>query len=87
MGNVDFFLNTTFAWQRQDDGHLSVYMSQSTFTDYASHRFGVNTMNPVPNMSPYQSGMPIDSIPSPLDKDPDLARNKVVYQQVVGSIN
>ena len=62
-------------------------MLQSAFIDYAAHRFDINTMNPVPNMTPYLSSMPIDSIPPPPANDPDLACRKTVYQQVVGSIN
>jgi hypothetical protein len=80
MGDVDFFLGTAYAWQRQDDGHLSVHTSQAAFKDYASHRFSISSMNPVPNMSPYRSGMPINSIPSPADDNPDLERQKTVYQ-------
>ena len=44
-------------------------------------------MNLTPNMTPYRSGYPIDSIPAPDPNDPDLARQTKVYQSIVGCIN
>ena len=38
-------------------------------------------------MTPYMSGLPIDSIPPPDKHDPDLKRRTKVYQSVVGCIN
>ena len=62
-------------------------MCQSAFTDFTAHRFGVDKYNLTPNMTPYRSGLPIDSIPPPPSDDPDLARRTKVYQRIVGSIN
>jgi hypothetical protein len=87
MGDVDFFLGTAFTWQRLDDGNISVHLSQATFTDHLAHRFSVDTMNKTPNMTPYRSGLPIDSIQASDPNDPDLARRRKVYQSIVGSIN
>eukprot|EP00804_Cyclotella_cryptica_P014486 CCRYP_004818-RA/>CCRYP_004818-RA protein AED:0.46 eAED:0.37 QI:0/0/0/1/1/1/2/0/357 len=44
-------------------------------------------MNPVPNMTPYWSGLPIDAIPPPDPTDPDLKRRTKCYQSMVGCIN
>ena len=87
MGDVDFFLGTAFTWKRHESGHLSVHLCQSAFAEYTAHRFGVDKMNRTPNMTPYRSGMPIDSIPPPDPNDPDGPRRKKVYQSIVGSIN
>ncbi|KAL7523095.1 hypothetical protein ACHAWF_000367, partial [Thalassiosira exigua] len=65
MGDVDFFLGTAFTWRKHDDGHLSVHMCQSAFVKHAAHRVGVHRMARVPNMTPWRSGLPIDSIPPP----------------------
>ncbi|KAL7517026.1 hypothetical protein ACHAWF_000102, partial [Thalassiosira exigua] len=65
MGDVDFFLGTAFTWRKHDDGHLSVHMCQSAFSEHAAHRFGVDRMARVPNMTPWRSGLPIDSTPPP----------------------
>jgi hypothetical protein len=87
MGDVDWFLGTAFTWKRHRDGNLSVLLSQSAFTEFSAHRFAVNKFNQVPNMTPYRSGLPIDSIPPPPKDDPDQKRRTKVYQSIVGCIN
>eukprot|EP00956_Cyclotella_meneghiniana_P035945 scaffold119809_cov102-Cyclotella_meneghiniana.AAC.2 len=87
MGTVDYFLGTAFTWKRHTDGHLSVLLTQSAFTEYSAHRFAIDKLNPVPNMTPYRSGIPIDSIPPPDPQDPDLKRRTKCYQGIVGCIN
>lgn len=87
MGDVDYFLGSAFLWQRHSNGHVSVHLSQSAFTEHTAHRFGLDRFKRVPNMTPYRSGLPIDSLPSPAPDDPDLKRRTKVYQGIVGSIN
>jgi len=87
MGDVDYFPCTAFIWLRHDkDNPVSVHLTQTVFTEFSAHRFGVDRMR-VPNMTPYRSGISIDSIPSPDPSDPDLPRRTKVYQRIVGSIN
>ena len=87
MGDADFFLGTAFTYLRHDDGNLSVHLSQSAFTEHTAHRFGIDSMTRVPNMTPWRSGLPIDSIPAADESDPDFKRRTKVYQSLVGSIN
>ena len=87
MGDADYFLGTAFTWLRHEDGEVSVHLFQSAFTEFAAARFSVDKMNRVPNMTPYRSGLPIDSLPPPRDGDPDLKRRTKVYQGIIGSIN
>jgi hypothetical protein len=87
MGDVDYFLGTAFTWKHLPGGHLSVHLCQSAFTEYTAHRFAVDRYNRTPHMTPYRSGLPIDSIPMPDPKDPDLKRRTKVYQSIVGCIN
>ena len=87
MGTVDWFLGTAFTWKKHDDGNLSVFLSQSAFIDFTAHRFAVDRFKPVPHMTPYTSGIPIDSIPPPAKGDPDQKRRTKVYQSIVGCIN
>jgi hypothetical protein len=87
MGDVDYFLGTAFTWKRHPDNHLSVHLCQSPFTEFTAHRFGIDKYNRTPNMTPYRSGLPIDSIASANPKDPDLKRCTKVYQAIIGSIN
>jgi hypothetical protein len=87
MGDVDYFLGTAFTWKRHPNDHLSVHLCQSAFTEFTAHRFGMDKYNRTPNMTPYRSGLPIDSIAAANPKDPDLKRRTKVYQGIVGSIN
>ena len=79
MGDVDYFLRTTCTCNRQDDGHVSVRLAQTAFTKFTDHRFAVGRMSRVPNMTPYRSGLPINTIPSLDAKDPDLKCRTKVY--------
>jgi hypothetical protein len=87
MGDVDYFLGTAFTWKHLPGGHLSVHLCQSAFTEFTAHRFAIDRYNRTPHMTPYRSGLPIDSIPPPDPKDPDLKRRTKVYQSIVGCIN
>ena len=79
MGDVDYFLGTAFTWLQHKDGNISVQLCQSAFTEFTAHRFSVQSVNKVPNMTPCRSGFPINSIP-PVDLlDPDLNRRRQVY--------
>jgi hypothetical protein len=87
MGDVDYFLGTAFTWKCHPNNHLSVHLCQSAFTEFTAHRFGIDKYNRTPNMTPYRSGLPIDSIAPLHPKDPDLKRRTKVYQAIIGSIN
>jgi hypothetical protein len=87
MGDVDYFLGTAFTWKSHDDGNLSVHLCQSAFAEFTAHRFAVDRYNRTPNMTPYRSGLPIDSIAAGDPNDPDFKRRRKVYQSIVGSIN
>ena len=87
MGKADYFLGTAFEWMYHENGHLSIHLTQTAFTEHTAHRFGVYKMNKEPNMTPYRSGYPIDFILSSDKDDPDQNRHTKVYQRVVGSTN
>ena len=55
--------------------------------NWTAHWFPGQSSNKVPNMTPYRSGSPIDSIPPGDPLDPDLNRRRQVYQSIVGCIN
>ena len=88
MGEVDFFLGTSFTWQRHESSNVSVHHSQSAFTKkFMGHRFSEDKTNLVPNITMYCSGYPIDYMPAPDPNNPNLKRHVKVYQSIVGSIN
>ena len=79
MGDVNYYLGTAFTWLQNKDGNIYVHLCQLSFTEFTAHRFLVQIVNKVPNMTPYRSGFPIDSIPPVDPLDPDLPRRRQVY--------
>ena len=70
MVDVDYFLGTAFTWLKHKGGNISAHLCQSEFTEFTAHYFLVQTTNKVHNMTPYCSGLPIDSITT---VDPSIA--------------
>ena len=87
MVDVDYFLGTAFTWIKHKDRNISVHICQFSFTEFIAHWFSVQSSNKVPNMTPYCSGSPIDSIPIVDHLDPDLPCWREVYHIIVGCIN
>ena len=86
MVNVNYFLGAVFNWLQHENGNISLYLWQSAFTEFTARWFSVHTFNKVPNITPYFSGFPIDSI-SPFGAlYQDLPHFKQVYQSIVGCI-
>jgi hypothetical protein len=87
MGAVDYFLGTAFTWRRHSEGSISVFFSQTAFTKYMVHCFAIDNMNPVPHMTPYRSGLSIDSILPPHPDNPFKKQQTKCYQSMIGCIN
>ena len=85
--NVDYFLGTVFTCIKHKDGNNSAHLCQSVFTEFASHWSSVHNENKVPNITPYFSGFPVDSITTIDPLDPGLQRQIKVYQSIVGCIH
>ena len=65
MGDANFFLGSSFEWNRRPGGHLSVHVSQQAFVEHASSCFRIKDCNWVPLMTPYRSGCPNQFHPLP----------------------
>jgi hypothetical protein len=87
MCAVDWFLGTAFTWKKHEDSNSSFFLSQTAFMEYTAHQFAIDKFKQVPNMTPYRSGLKIDSIPPPPPNDPDQKRRTKCYQSIVGCIN
>ena len=86
MGDVNYFLGTTFTWLYHKDENISFHLCQLAFTEFTSHRFLAQSANKVPNIFLYRSGFPIDSIPPVDPLNPDLPRQRKFYQSIFGCI-
>jgi hypothetical protein len=70
MGDVDYYLGICFNWRRESDGHVSVHMSQEGYANAFIDEMGLQNAVTSPKMTPYRSGLPIDSLP----KQPNVSK-------------
>jgi len=87
MGKVSHFLGIEFIWTHHDNGHLSVTLTQQSFTENLVDVLGLTTESISTFTSPYRSGLPIDSIPSVDMSVTDRDKLRLQYQSLVGSLN
>jgi hypothetical protein len=88
MGQVTHFLGIEFSWSSHPDGHLSVTLTQQSFTESLLDSLGLHRNVGFSHFStPYRSGHPIDSIPYQDMASADRDRLRLQYQSLVGSLN
>jgi hypothetical protein len=63
MGRVSHFLGIEFSWQNLPNGHLSVTLTQQSFTESLLENLDIPIQPSSSFLSPYRSGISIDSIP------------------------
>ncbi len=63
MGQVSLFLGTEFSWITHPDGHLTVSLTQQTFTEQLLKSLDIDHQTTSTYLTPYRSGSCIDSIP------------------------
>ena len=86
LGQVSHFLGIKFLWNRSQTGHLSVHMSQEAFSDHLVDLVGLTHASVSTNVTPYQSGCTIDSLPTQ-NQDSIAQRNlQTEYRSYVGSL-
>ena len=81
MGPISHFLGLKFHWIHHDDGNIDVKLSQTAFAEQLI--FSSKLQDALPVDSPYRSGLPIDSIPSPSTPNKSLITK---YRSLVGSL-
>jgi len=87
MGQVSMFLGIEFSWVHHPDGNLTVHLTQQSFSETLIESLGFEHVGTSTYLSPYRSGLPIDSI---LHETMDpTARDalRLTYQSLVGSLN
>ena len=82
---IDFFLGIKFDCCRQNNGHVTIHMSQQAFIENLLYNNNMHTDDINTVQSPYRSGLPIDSIPDEA-YDPETQRKYTkTLQSLVGS--
>jgi hypothetical protein len=76
MGQVSHFLGIEFSWNHHEDGNLSVSLTQQSFMASVSSF-----------VTPYHSGVSMDSFPSSNLSSDDQDKLCLQYQSLVGSLN
>jgi hypothetical protein len=87
MGEVNHFLGIEFTWLRLSDGHLSVTLTQQSFTDSLLDSLGIENIGLSHFSSLCRSGLPIDSIPHQDLSSSARDQLRLKYQSLVGSLN
>jgi hypothetical protein len=87
MGIVEWFLGVHFSWRITSE-LVTVHLNQSGFASNLVESFFWDSCNQTPTATPYQSGVPIDSIAPSMEPDdcPALLHWKEAYQSLIGSI-
>jgi hypothetical protein len=87
MGQVTHFLGIEFTWFRSSDDHLSVTLTQQSFTESLLDSLQMSSFGLSHFSTPYRSGYPIDSIPFTEMSSSDRDHLRLKYQSFVGSLN
>jgi hypothetical protein len=86
-GDIDYFLGIKFDCKHNENGDVSIMMSQEAFIESLCESVKLNgpTSNP---STPYRSGYPVDSIPTTCTTD-STTQNKLQHkmQTLIGSLN
>jgi hypothetical protein len=89
MGEADYYLGTHFDWQRDSDGHITCHLSQEGYAHMLVDAMGLQNAVSSPKMTPYRSGLPIDTLSthdsSLSDAQQETLRHK--YRSYLGMLN
>jgi hypothetical protein len=87
MGKVSLFLGTEFTWVEHPDGHLSIRLTQQSFTETLLESLNIDQPSQSTFLTPYRSECSIDSVPH--ESMSVMARNdlRLRYRSLVGSLN
>ena len=87
MGIVEWFLGVHFSWRITPDS-VTVHLNQPGFAANLVESFFKESWNPMPTATPYQSGIPINTIAPLTDANDSFAQLRCTesYQSLIGSI-
>jgi hypothetical protein len=87
MGQVSHFLGIEIGWKHHPDGNLSVSVTQQFFAENLVDSVNYTSSSVSTFVSPYRSGLPIDSISTSTLSSSDQDKLHLQYQSLVGSLN
>jgi hypothetical protein len=87
MGQVSYFLGIEFSWRHHSDRNLSVSLTQQSFAENLVESVHYTTTSTSSFVTPYHSGLAIDSIPPSTLSSSEQDKLWLHYQSFVGSLN
>jgi hypothetical protein len=89
MGDIEYYLGICFNWRHESDGHISVHLSQEGYTNAFIDEMGLQNAVSSPKMTPYRSGLPIDSIPKQQStiSNPENEKLQSKFRSLMGMLN
>ncbi len=86
MGQVSLFLGIEFSWIHHPDGNITVHLTQQSFAETLIESMGFEDVSPSTFLTPYRSGLPIDSVLHESMTSSDRDALRLTYQSLVGSL-
>jgi Reverse transcriptase (RNA-dependent DNA polymerase) len=89
MGEADYYLGTHFEWQRDSEGHVTCHLSQEGYANMFVEAMGLQNAVASPKMTPYRSGLPIDTLSQHESNLSDTEREKLrlKFRSYLGMLN
>jgi Reverse transcriptase (RNA-dependent DNA polymerase) len=91
MGDAEFYLGTKFDWLHEPDGHVTCHLSQEGYAHMIVDAMGLQDAVTSLKMTPYRSGLPIDSLPrlalTSVTNDKKYQILKEKYRTFLGMLN
>ena len=87
MGQADYFLGVQFHWTRHENEHVSVHLSQEAYANHIIDSMSLSDATTSPTMTPYRSGLPIDTLPTIDMSNTERAPLLTKYRSYLGMIN
>jgi hypothetical protein len=80
LGDAEWFLRMKFDWSSSSDGAVHCRISQEGYAATIAHEMGLSAANISPQMTPFRSGFPIDTIPH-VDMSPEARAPLIAKMQ------
>ena len=87
MGEAEFFLGMKFDWFPSEDGHIDCRISQEAYANTIASEMGLQKHNVSPMMTPFRTGLPVDTIPNVTMLDADRLTLIAKMRSLLGMIN
>lgn len=70
MGDAEWYVGMKFDWKTLPDGSVNCCISQEGYAAAIVEEMGIFTANKTPLVTPFRSGLPVDTISS-IDMSPE----------------